>query len=155
MYAVHDRSQYDQFSGLQETESAPWSGAATLPLQLFCENEEPPFPALDSEILNGQFRAWRGQSGRRHIFSVYQPQNCPAYCYAILIAAAIDAAGKRRVFFIGDTGTFPEPVIQRARQAASNLTDAVEFHIHLLTQTQSERDAVADDIWMEAKTYRS
>jgi hypothetical protein len=155
MLAFHDSPSYAPYGDFHETEADAWPDADVLSVQEFCEGEEPQFPALDSEILNGQFRAWKGKSGRRHIFSVYKPQECPTYCYAILVGAVVEANGRRRVFFIGDTGTLPEPTIRRAREAAAALSDPVEFHVHLLAQTKAEREAVTEDIWVEAMDYRS
>ena len=69
-----------------------------------------PLAALAEEALSPRFRSWRGASGRRYIVSVYDPAACPAYCDAVLIAAAASPEGRRRPLALLDTGAFPEPV---------------------------------------------
>lgn len=129
----------------------PWPESANFSERSFCEGDDAPFAALDAEILNGRFRAWAGASGRRYIFSVYDPEQCPAYCYGILIGTATTFDGHCRVFYFADTGALPEQTMRRAREAADAMAGKVEFHVHLLTQTDQERAGVAADIWSEIR----
>jgi hypothetical protein len=93
---------------------SPVSGASTLDIGDGAEGplagdptQSEPLAALDGEVLNERFRSWRGASGRRYIFSVFDPARCPAYCDAVLIVAAVDAEGKPRALGLVDTGPFP------------------------------------------------
>lgn len=103
------------------------------------------FAALSRTELAGRFAPWRGQSGKSYVFSVYAASDCPAFCDAVLIAAARDETGRRRPLDLIDTGTFPEPSIARARRDLGRRGGALEFHVHLLSRTPAERrEAIAD-----------
>lgn len=150
MFAMHDGAFSPVGPGFgSAAEALAWPEPPIGSERCFREDEAPPFPALDNVLLNGQFRAWKGASGKRHIFSVYNARECPAYCYAILIGVALGEQGHRRIFFIGDTGMRPEDTLRNAREASARVGGPVEFHIHLLAQSPSERDAVTADIWGE------
>ncbi len=113
---------------------------------LLAEPDGEPLAALTGEALSPRFRSWRGASGRRYIVSVYDPQACPAYCDAVLIAAAVDLDGRRRALAFVDTGVFPEPVVARAAKSLSRIAERVEFHLHLLAASPAERRAALDDL---------
>jgi hypothetical protein len=100
--------------------------------------------ALAGDPLANRFRHWRGASGRRYIFSVYDLASCPAYDDVVLIVAAV-ARNNRRIVFIADTGALPELTIERAKQMAAALNCPVEFHVHLLASSRAERAAVISD----------
>jgi hypothetical protein len=102
--------------------------------------------ALGDEALAPRFRSWRGASGRRYIVSVYDADACPAYCDAVLIAAAVDPNGRRRALALADTGVFPEPLIARVRRSLSEAAGRLEFHLHLLAASPVERRAALDDL---------
>ncbi len=118
-------------------ESAPWH---------LREPESAPLSVLASEGLGGRFRFWRGASGRRFMFSVYASEACPAYDQAVLVGAAVEPDGARRILFIADTGAFPEPVLDRARRTLAKARNKVEFHVHLLALSPRERMAVIADL---------
>jgi hypothetical protein len=105
-----------------------------------------PLAALTGESLSPRFCSWRGASGRRYIVSVYDARACPAYCDAVLIAAAVDADGRRRALALADTGVFPEPVLARTAKFAASVAERVEFHLHLLAASPAERRAALDDL---------
>ncbi len=130
-----------------------------------CGLSEPPPPAwthpsvdaTDGEIGVGltaligtpyasRFCCWAGLSGRRYVFSVYQPSDCPAFCDAILLAAARDGAGHRRVVSVRHTGAFPEPIIARAQRELGAYGRSLEFHLHLLASSPGEREAALADL---------
>jgi hypothetical protein len=102
--------------------------------------------ALAGDSLAGRFRHWRGASGRRYIFSVYDPDSCPAYDGVVLIGAAIDENNERRIIFVADTGILPDVVLARAREKAAACDCAVEFHVHLLASSRRERAAAIADL---------
>jgi hypothetical protein len=102
--------------------------------------------ALAGDSLAGRFRHWRGSSGRRYIFSVYDPDSCPAYDGVVLIGAAIDENNERRIIFVADTGILPDVALARAREKAAACDCAVEFHVHLLASSRRERAAAIADL---------
>jgi hypothetical protein len=102
--------------------------------------------ALAGEPLAGRFRHWRGASGQRYIFSVYDPDSCPAYDGVVLIGAAIDENNERRIIFIADTGLLPDVALARAREKAAACDCAIEFHVHLLASSRRERAAAIADL---------
>ncbi|HEV3045639.1 MAG TPA: hypothetical protein VGY52_17380 [Roseiarcus sp.] len=102
--------------------------------------------ALAGDSLAGRFRHWRGSSGRRYIFSVYDPDSCPAYDGVVLIGAAIDENNARRIIFVADTGILPDVALARAREKAAACDCAVEFHVHLLASSRRERAAAIADL---------
>ncbi len=127
-----------------EDERWPESAPPTAPR--LAETDGEPLAALAGEALAPRFRSWRGASGRRYIVSVYDADACPAYCDAVLIAAAVDPDGRRRPLALADTGVFPEPVLARARRSLSEIAERVEFHLHLLAASSAQRRAALDDL---------
>jgi hypothetical protein len=110
------------------------------------EPESAPLSFLAGERLGARYRFWRGASGRRFMFTVYPSDACPAYDRAVLVGAAVEPDGARRIVFIADTGAFPEPVLDRARAALARIRPRVELHVHLLAESPAERLAVIDDL---------
>ncbi len=102
--------------------------------------------ALAETTLASRFCSWEGLSGRRYIFSVYSPAECPAFCDAVLLVAARDREGRRQAVSVYDTGQFPEPVLLEAKRALSPYAGALEFHLHLLAATPAERADVRADL---------
>jgi hypothetical protein len=102
--------------------------------------------ALEGNALARRFRYWRGASGRRYLFSVYNPASCPAYEDVVLIVAAVAESGERRILSIIDTGALPELAVARAREIATSPDMRVEHHVHLLAGSRAERAATIDDL---------
>jgi hypothetical protein len=127
-------------------QAEPWPEAAPPTAAFLCETDGEPLAALIGEGLSPRFCSWRGASGRRYIVSVYDANACPAYCDAVLIAAAVGADGRRRALAFADTGAFPEPLLARALKALSNVAERMEFHLHLLAASPAERSAALDDL---------
>jgi hypothetical protein len=121
-----------------------WADSEPTPAGLLHESE--PLAALTGEILGDRFRGWRGVSGRRYIFSVFDPNRCPAYCDAVAIAVVIEPNGDRRAVALADTGAFPEPVIARMARSCAAVSQRFEFHLHLLATTASERRSILEDL---------
>jgi len=103
-----------------------------------------PLSSLAGETLQSRFRAWRGSSGRRYVFSVYDAPSCPAYQDALMIVAEATADGNRRVLSIGDTGCFPDLALAKARGCKAG--GRLELHVHLLTRSRAERLAAINDL---------
>ena len=134
MHALQDlRERGDGFAAAAAADAAPAVANAEL-------------AALAGEALAGRFRHWRGRSGRRYAFSVYDPASCPAYEDAVLIVAAVGPGGERRIVSIADTGALPEIAVARARAIASSLEARVECHVHLLAASRLEREAAIADL---------
>ena len=123
-------------------DSAPWR---------LREPESAPLSVLTGDGLGARFRFWRGASGRRFMFSVYSSDACPAYDCAVLVGAAVQADGARRILFIADTGAFPEPVLERARAALAGARAKVELHVHLLAESPGDRAALIGDLAPESE----
>jgi hypothetical protein len=136
MQALQDKLERDSFDLATQAPANAWTR--------FVDNRE--LSALAGDPLAGRFRHWRGLSGRRYIFSVYDQPSCPAYDDAILIVAAVEANETRRIVFISDTGALPELTIARARKAAAAVGGPVEFHVHLLAGLRAERRAAMEDL---------
>ena len=102
--------------------------------------------ALAGTPISSRFCSWKGRSGRRYVFSVYPASECPAFSGAVLIAAARDAKGRRRVLSVRETGAFPEPAVARARREIEALGAAGELHVHLLARSPEERAAALADL---------
>ena len=128
----------------REAEGWPEPAPSTAPVLAEADGE--PLAALTGQSLSPRFCSWRGASGRRYIVSVYDTRACPAYCDAVLIAAAVDADGRRRALAFADTGVFPEPILARAAKSLSKVAERVEFHLHLLAASPAERRAALDDL---------
>ena len=133
---------------------SPLSSASTQDIQedaqasrLGPSTQAEPLAALEGEVLNERFRSWQGASGRRYIFSVFDPVSCPAYCDAVLIVAAVDAKGWAKPLAVVDTGPFPEPLLARIAKSFSGAGGPRrEFHLHLLANNAAERRAVLRDL---------
>jgi hypothetical protein len=123
-----------------------WPEPAPPAAGFLAEGDGEPLAALSDDVLSPRFCSWRGASGRRYIVSVYDARACPAYCDAVLIAAAVGADGRRRALTLLDTGIFPESVVARATKSLSNFPERVEFHLHLLASSSAERQAVLEDL---------
>jgi hypothetical protein len=106
-------------------------------------DDSAPLSALAGDALGGRFRSWRGRSGRRYVFSVYDPLSCPAYEDAVMIVAEA-SDGERRVVSIGETGSFPD--IALAKAAGQATSGRLELHVHLLARSRAERLALIADL---------
>jgi hypothetical protein len=102
-----------------------------------------PLQALAEGALSARFRSWRGASGNRYVFSVYDRRSCPVYGDAVLVVASALADGDRKILLIADTGCFPDMVVANA---AAKFGDAPEFHVHLLANSPEARRALIADI---------
>ena len=91
---------------------------------------------------NRKFRHWRGRSGRAYVFSVYAPQECPAYVDAVVIVAARAGAALACV----DLGALPDVRLCELRRRFADLLDEVEFQVHVLTERQGDRLSLIADI---------
>jgi hypothetical protein len=109
------------------------------------DGESTPLLALAGGALDGRFRSWRGASGQRYIFSVYDRQSCPAYEHAVTMIATVEPDGERRIIFVGDTGCFPDILLANAARK-SPADREIEFHVHLLATSRAQRSAVVADL---------
>jgi hypothetical protein len=102
--------------------------------------------ALAGMPISSRFCSWIGLSGRRYVFSVYAPSDCPAFRDAVLLAAVRDMTGRRRAILVRDTGAFPEPVVARSLRDLRAFGPGLEFQLHLLAVSAGERAATVADL---------
>jgi hypothetical protein len=102
--------------------------------------------ALDGMPISSRFCSWVGLSGRRYVFSVYSPFECPAFRDAVLLAAVRDMTGQRRIVSVRETGAFPEPVVDEIQRELRAFGPGLELHLHLLATSPAERAAIVADL---------
>jgi hypothetical protein len=142
MLALQDRAAHRR----DRKEVEGWAAPPGPPLHFREGEDSAPLLALADEALAARFRSWRGASGRRYVFSVYEPFACPAYSHAVVIVAAVDAAGDRTALFVADTGCFPEIVLANAATKWTRGDLRIEFHVHLLANSATAREALIADL---------
>jgi hypothetical protein len=128
-------------AGFREQPTAPW-----IALAADSRKGGAALAALADMPISSRFCSWKGRSGRRYVFSVYPASACPAFCDAIVLAAARDPKGRRRVQSVRETGAFPEPAIESARRELKAFGPAAELHLHLLASSPAERAAALADL---------
>jgi hypothetical protein len=138
----------EQTCGLSEPPAPPWmdpsgDGGA--------HRDGAALAALAGMPFSARFSSWTGLSGRRYVFSVYSASTCPAFCYAVLLIAVRDDAGRLRVVSARDTGAFPEPALARAQREFRNFGPGLEFHLHLLPSSPADRAATIADLAIAPK----
>jgi hypothetical protein len=136
-------STIDWASEVSEGPAAPWIAPVSNRQD---EARGSSLAALAGMPISSRFCSWLGLSGRRYIFSVYPAADCPAFRDAILLATVRDMTGRRRVVSVCETGAFPEPVLAEAQRELRAFGPGVEFHLHLLTMSPSERAATVADL---------
>jgi hypothetical protein len=115
-----------------------------------------PLAALRTTALESLFQSWRGLSGRRYICSVYPiDQVCPIDQVHSIAEPAFEC-GRAVVLAVRQTMDGAEIVFifQPAASGAdfaswaalARRCGAGQFHVHLLAETQAERDGVAADL---------
>ena len=92
-----------------------------------------------------RFQYWIGQSGRRYIFSIYSPQNCPPLPGAVYLAVRREADGSRTARALGRFPAFWDAGNGHAAALARN-AGADEIHVHLLAESDDEAEAVICDL---------
>jgi hypothetical protein len=142
MLALQDRAAHRR----DRTEADGWTARPGLSLHFGEGDDSAPLLALADDALAARFRSWRGASGRRYVFSVYEPPGCPAYGHAVILVAAVAAAGDRTALFIADTGWFPEIVLAEAATKGTRTAVKIEFHFHLLANSPAGREALIADL---------
>ncbi len=112
-----------------------------------------PLAGLSGSSMADRFRAWRGASGRRYVFSVFRLEAEPAAldllpgdADAVVIAAERKPDGTRVLLWMmrteGNTREFFRGDRVRALASRGNC----ELHLHLLASDGAERQAVVDDL---------
>ena len=107
---------------------------------------------LAGSDLSERFRSWRGVSGRRYIFSVFNEAASPgsasdsSFTDAVVIAASRDRSGARRIVHIGATDGMPDLLFRGRALAQARENGATEIHVHLLAATRAERRAIIEDL---------
>jgi hypothetical protein len=145
MLALHEQLAYPRAQSALEVQAVGWTPRPARSSAPFNAGASAPLRALAGEALAARFRFWRGASGRRAIFSIFDRQSCPAYEHVVAMIVARDPDGERRIMFIGDTGCFPELALARAAKEIP-VASEIEFHFHLLATSRAERNAMIADL---------
>ena len=97
-------------------------------------------------VLGHGFHYWDGLSGNRYLHSVYKLQECPELPKANYIMVRKLENGEAVPLFIGQTVADATSLnLAHIRQKAACL-GANEIHIHVLTDSASERNEVERDL---------
>lgn len=121
---------------------------AQLPLPLpvgLNDNPQGMYTAL-RVIADERFCAWKGDSGRRYVTSIYSFDDCPDYEHVVALAVRREWDGTRTIIDGLDLGTFPVVALGSDLMAQARLRGATEIHLHLLAETAADRQAVLDDL---------
>lgn len=102
----------------------------------FCEDKSG-YLAHEPVFLR-KYRHWRGRSGRSYVFSVYAPDDCPAYEDAVVMVVVHGKA-----LACVDLGPLPLTTLEALRRRAAR--DA-EFQIHVLADRGADRRALIADL---------
>lgn len=109
-----------------------------------------PLAGLSGSTLVERFRTWRGRSGRRYVFSVFQLHEgldrVPVGADAVVAAVIRTADGTRRLLWVDETGDDPHAFLRMERVRALAERADGELHLHLLAAAPAERRAVLDDL---------
>jgi hypothetical protein len=145
MLALQEQLSHSRGQSAFEVQRIGWARRQADSGPSSSEHASAPLRALAGNALGARFRSWRGASGRRYIFSIFDRQSCPAYEHVVAMIVAVDPDGERRVLFIDDTGCFPDLALTTALKGM--LADReVEFHVHLLATSRAERTAMIADL---------
>lgn len=127
----------------------PMSNAyAQLPLPLpagLNDNPQGMYSAL-RVIADERFCAWKGESGRRYVTSIYGFEDCPDYENVVALAVRRDWDGTRTIIDGLDLGAFPLAALGGDVMDQARLRGATEIHLHLLAETPADRQAALDDL---------
>ena len=112
--------------------------------------EPAPLASLAGTPMSDRFCFWRGRSGRRYVFSVYDTRSrdgmsASEYRDAIVIEAERRADGGRSVVRIGFTGALAG-LMTTSWSCQGSTKAAVERHVHLLAGSAAERRALLSDL---------
>jgi hypothetical protein len=145
MLALHEQLAHPRAQSALEVQPIGWTPRPARSSAPFHAGASAPLRALAGEALAARFRSWRGASGRRYIFSIFDRQSCPAYEHVVAMIVTRDPDGERRIMFIGDTGCFPELALARAAKEIP-VAGEIEFHLHMLATSRAERNAMIADL---------
>jgi hypothetical protein len=143
MMLTYEDGAVDQAYGVSESPATGWTAAMS---DRQDQKRGSSLAALDGMPISSRFCSWVGQSGQRYVFSVYSPFECPAFRDAILLAAVRDMTGQRRIVSVRETGAFPEPVVAEIQREFRVFGPGLEFHLHLLARSPTERAAIVADL---------
>lgn len=106
-----------------------------------CENKG--VYVAHEERFIARYRHWRGVSGRAYVFSVYAPDDCPAYEDAVVLVAS-----RGKALCCVDLGPLPLAALERLRRR--HWGPGVEFQIHVLADRGADRRALIGDLTPDA-----
>ncbi|MGE3065693.1 MAG: hypothetical protein AB7K67_08895 [Hyphomicrobiaceae bacterium] len=93
-----------------------------------------------------RFQFWRGASGRRYVHSVYSLIECPPFPRVTYLLVRAERDGTRTVLHVGHGSDLSQTLnLARVRMRGAQL-GANEVHLHLLSETESQRQLVVCDL---------
>ncbi len=143
MTLAYENGTIDRAYGVSESSAVGWSAPMS---DRRDDRRGSSLAALEGMPISSRFCSWVGLSGQRYVFSVYPASECPAFRDAILLAAVRDMSGQRRVISVCETGSFPEPAVEKAQRELRAFGPGLEFHLHLLPAASAERAATVADL---------
>ena len=143
MTLAYENETVDRAPGVSEWPAVGW----TVPMSDRQDKSSgSSLAALEGMPISSRFCSWVGLSGQRYVFSVYPASECPAFRDAVLLAVVRDMTGQRRVISVRETGSFPEPVVEKVQRELRAFGPGLEFHLHLLAASSAERAATVADL---------
>jgi hypothetical protein len=107
----------------------------------FCEDKGD--YVAHEDMFHSRYRHWRGRSGRSYVFSVYAPDDCPAYEDAVVMLAF-----RGKALECVDLGPLPLTTLESLRRRYAG--PDVEFQIHVLADRSADRRALIADLTPDA-----
>jgi hypothetical protein len=145
MLALQEQLSHPCGQSTFEAQRIGWTRRPAASSPSLSEGASAPLRALAGNALGARFRSWRGVSGRRYIFSIFDRRSCPAYEHVVAMIVASDPDGERRILFIDDTGCFPDLALAKAVNGIPADRE-IELHLHLLATSRAERAAMIADL---------
>ncbi len=111
--------------------------------------------------LAARFHAWHGSSGQRYVCSVFpvkaaEPDaGLPDFTEAVVIAAACEGDGTRRLVALCQCETGANPYARESFIVEALAAGASEWHVHLLASEVMQRRAAIADIDAMRRSWRA
>jgi hypothetical protein len=109
-----------------------------------------PLAGLAGSHLSSRFCYWRGESGRRYLFSVFGlarrgADQCPRFDNAVALTVSHGPDGRRELISVAEWRDGFDDIVEEHRWAGV-AAGANEIHLHLLTEHEEGRLAIIRDL---------